>query len=82
MATFVLTGCDSNQVVDDGVTVQLKTVGGGNTSNEEVQDCVNAMAIALGHDRFPQSCDLSDRATKDALLTTRATLKSGGKESK
>lgn len=82
MALFSLSGCDSKQVVNNGVTVTLKTVGGATGGNNEVQECVNAMAIALGHERLDQSCGLSDRAKKDALMTTQAVLKSGQKESK
>tara|TARA_R110000796_G_scaffold14011_21_gene45690 strand:- start:2028 stop:3092 length:1065 start_codon:yes stop_codon:yes gene_type:complete len=82
MAFFPLAGCDSQAVVDQGVTVKLKTVGGGISSHTEVQECVNSMAIALGHERLDQSSQLCDRAIRDAKMTTQAVLKSGHKESK
>lgn len=76
MAMFALSGCDSKQVINDGVTVQLKKVGSGHAQANEVESCVNAMAIALGEGRLNDACDLGDRAEKDARMSTGATLKS------
>lgn len=77
MVLFSLPGCDTKKVVDEGVTVKLKVVGGAADPNEEIAQCVKSIAIALGQTRLDQSCDLSARATQDAKITTPATLKSG-----
>lgn len=82
MAMFALSGCDSKAVIDNGVTVKLKTVGSADGGGNAVSDCVNAMAIALGQSRLDQQCSLGKRAHEDAKLTTAATLKSSGKGSK
>lgn len=82
MVFFALPSCDSQQIIDNGVTVKLKVVGSSDGTNASVEQCVNSMAIALGVARLDEACSLSDRAAKDAKLTTRATLKSGTKESK
>lgn len=81
MVLFSLPGCDTKKVVDEGVTVKLKVVGGASDPNEEIAQCVKSIAIALGQTRLDQSCDLSARATQDAKITTPATLKSGAKGS-
>ena len=81
MAMFALSACDSKAIVDNGVTVNLKTVGSADGGGAAVSDCVNAMVIALGQSRLDQECSLGKRASEDAKLTTPATLKSGKKGS-
>lgn len=76
MVLFSLPGCDTKKVVDEGVTVKLKVVGGAANPKDEIAQCVKSIAIALGQTRLDQSCALSDRAAKDAKITTSAALKS------
>lgn len=81
MAMFALAGCDSKTMIDNGVTVHLKTVGGATSGTQsEIETCVNDMAIALGEARLDQACNLTIRAEKDAKVTTSATLKSTPKK--
>lgn len=76
MAMFALSGCDSKAVIDNGVTVHLKTVGGaGDGPRADIESCVNSMAIALGEARLDDACGLGDRAEKNAKMSTGATLK-------
>lgn len=82
MAMFALAGCDPQAVVDNGVTVKLKTVGEQSGTSEEISDCVNAMAIALRANRLHEACGLSARAEKDAKMSTEATLKIKSKKTK
>lgn len=82
MVLFSLPGCDTKKVVDEGVTVKLKVVGGAANPKDEIAQCVKSIAIALGQTRLDQSCALSDRAAKDAKITTSAALKSPMKGSK
>lgn len=83
MAMFALSGCDSKTVVDNGVTVELKTVGGASgAAGNVIEACVNDMAVALGEARLDQSSDLCARAREDARVTTAATLKSTPKKRK
>jgi hypothetical protein len=82
MALFALAGCDSKQVVDNGVTVHLKTVGGATTAQqEEIERNVNALTVALGDKRLEDAAKLARRAATDAKMSTGATLKSSGKRS-
>lgn len=80
MAMFALSGCDSKAVVDNGVTVKLKQVGSAQGQGNEVESCVNEMAIALGEARLNGACELGNRAEEDARMSTGATLKSGKKK--
>lgn len=83
MAMFALSGCDSKTVIDNGVTVHLKTVGSaGDGPRTEIESCVNSMAIALGEARLDEACGLGDRAENDAKMSTGAALKSTPKKRK
>lgn len=83
MAMFTLSACDSQQVVDNRVTVTLKHVGDpGNGVQQAVEDDVNSLRVALGQSRIEAQGNLAERAKVDALVTTKATLKSGAKKSK
>lgn len=76
MVVFALSGCDSKQVIDNGVTVHLKSVGTASKDVQgEVESCVSDMAIALGECRLDEAAGLGIRAEKDAKMTTSATLK-------
>lgn len=80
MAMFALSGCDSKAVVDNGVTVELKTVGAAtNEAGNAIESCVNDMAVALGEARLDQASELCARAEEDAKVTTSATLKTASK---
>lgn len=83
MGMFALSGCDSKTVVDNGVTVELKTVGSGsNAAGTVIEECINDMAVALGEARLDQASDLCARAEKDAKVSTAARLKSAPKARK
>jgi hypothetical protein len=83
MAMFALSSCDSKQVVDNGVTVHLKTVGAASKDPQaQVESCVNSIAIALGEARLNSACQLGTRAEGDAKMSTGATLKSRPKRGK
>ena len=76
MVLFALSGCDAHQVVNDGVTVHLKSVAGAaNDPQQEVEADVNGLATALGENRLEVVNGLGKRASKDALVSTRATVK-------
>lgn len=81
MAMFALSGCDSQAIVDNGVTVELKTVGAApSEAGDAIESCVNDMAVALGQARLDESSGLCSRAEKDAKVSTSATLKSAPKK--
>jgi len=83
MAFFALSGCEAKDVINQGVTVQLKTVGKAPKNCQlDIENTVNGMATALGDKRLQQACDLGVRAEKDAQMNTSATLKSGAKKRK
>lgn len=76
MAMFALSGCESKQVINDGVTVHLKAVGGASKDVQtDVESCVSDMAIALGECRLDEAAGLGIRSEKDARVSTSATLK-------
>ncbi len=76
VALFALSACSPQQVVNDQVTVKLKTVGGaGHGCQQQIEDSVKAMAGALGAKRAEDMCKLGVRAANDAKMTVSATLK-------
>lgn len=76
MVVFALSGCNSKEVIDNGVTVHLKTVGSATKDvQSEVESCVSDMAIALGECRLDEAAGLGIRAEKDAKVATSASLK-------
>jgi hypothetical protein len=83
MALFALSGCDAAKVVDDGVTIKLKSVAGAaNDPQQQVQEDVKGLTEALGHNRLSESNGYAKRAERDAKVTTRAALKAPDKGSK
>ena len=75
MALLALGGCDGPSIVNDTVTVKLKTVGAATVGcQHHIETTVNAMAGALGEKRIEQACDLGERAVKDAKVSTHARL--------
>lgn len=82
MAMMALSGCSGTDIVDNGVTVNLKTVGAATTDcKHELDSTINAMAVALGKARVEQACGLGKRAEIDAQVTTGAALKPKQKKS-
>lgn len=78
MAMLALAGCDGQSIVDNQVTIHMKTVGTATIDcQHEVEVTVNQMAAALGAERLEQACELADRAREDAKVSTHARLKSG-----
>lgn len=83
MAMLPLSACDSQQVIDQGVTIEMKTVGSAtNDCALIVQDTVNSIVGTMAYDRLKQACELGDRAIRDAKITTGARLKAPAKGSK
>ncbi len=83
MAMLPLSACSSAEVVNHDVTVKLKKVGGATSDVEgQVEECVNAMARALGECRLQEANGLGNRAKSDAGMSTGATLKVPTKGSK
>lgn len=83
MAMLPLAACSPEEVVNNGVTVNLKKVGGATSDAQgQVEECVNAMARALGECRLQEANGLGTRAENDAGMSTGATLKVVPKESK
>ncbi len=76
MAMFALSGCDAKQVVDNGVTIELKTVGGGSDScRVQVEDSVNNIVKTMSYGRLDDANCLGARAAADAKVHTAARLK-------
>lgn len=83
MALFALSSCSPQQVVDDGVTIRMKSVAGAaNATESQVQTDVNNLATAMGERRLKVANDFATRANKDAKVSTHATLKAPPKGSK
>lgn len=83
MAMLPLAACSPADVVDNGVTVNLKKVGAEPSDAEaRVQTCVNSMAKALGECRLEAANRLGVRAEQDAGLSTAAALKVASKMGK
>lgn len=77
MAMLPLASCDSQEIVDNGVTVELKSIGDASTDCAiDVENAVNSYVTALGYERLEQACELAKRAREDATLETNAHLKS------
>jgi hypothetical protein len=75
MVLFALSGCDSQAIIQDQVTVQLKTVGNADVGcQHQIEADVNATATALGAKRLEEACQLGERAENDARISTSATL--------
>lgn len=75
MVLLALGGCDGSAIVNDAVTVHLKTVGAATSDcRHHIEDTVNSMAGALGEKRIEEACELAERAVKDAKVTTHARL--------
>lgn len=76
MAMLPLSGCDSKQIVDDGVEIHLKAVGSADGSCAiEVADEVRTYASTLSYARLETACELGRRAQYDAQVTTQARLR-------
>lgn len=76
MTLFALGGCSAQAVDKNAVTVRLKHVGGGDPAvQQQVEKSVSAIKTALGEKRIEKSNLLVARAQKDAMVSTRATLK-------
>lgn len=80
MVLFSLSGCSPDQVVDDGVTVHLKSVAGeAMNAQAAVTADVNGLTTALGEKRLKEANDLGQRAMRDAKMSTRGALKQAPK---
>lgn len=76
MTLLPLSACDAEKVIDDGVQVELKTVGSAqSTCTIEIEDEVKTYAETLSYKRLEEACELGRRAHDDAKVTTRARLK-------
>lgn len=76
MAMLSLSGCDSKQVIDEGVEIELKTVGTADaTCSIDVAKEVENYASTLSYKRLEKACELARRAQDDAKVTTQARLK-------
>lgn len=83
MAMLPLAACSPAEVVNNGVTVHLKKVGGATTDAQgQVEECVNAMAKALGECRLEEANALGTRAENNAGVSAAAALKVAPKGSK
>lgn len=83
MAMFALSGCDSKAVVDNGVTIQMKTIGDGAPDCRiQVEEAVNGIVRTMSYKRLDEANCLGTRAQKGALVSTEAQLKSAPNESK
>ena len=76
MVMLALSGCDAKKVTDEGVTIELKTVGTADaTCSIEVAKEVENYATTLSYERLEKACELGRRARDDAKVTTEARLK-------
>jgi hypothetical protein len=83
MAMLPLAACDSKKVIDNGVTIQMKTVGSAtNGCALEVEKTVKEMVETMSYKRLQEACNLAHRAMNDAKVSTRARLKDVAEGSK
>ncbi|WP_430443956.1 hypothetical protein [Sphingorhabdus contaminans] len=76
MAMLALSGCDAQEVIDEGVEIELKTVGtADSTCSIEVAKEVENYAKTLSYKRLEKACELGLRAQEDAKVTAQARLK-------
>lgn len=76
MSMFALPGCDSKEVVDNGVTIELKTIGDASDDCRiQVQEAVNSMVRTMSYSRLDEANCLADRAVADAKVKAEARLK-------
>lgn len=76
MTLFALGGCSAEEIDKNAVTVNLKQVGAGDPNvSQQVAADVNAIKTALGENRVEKANALIIRAQKDALVSTKASLK-------
>lgn len=83
MVMFALSACSPADIANDGIVVQLHTVGSASEQVRlDVETEANAMATALGQKRIAQAVALGSRAQQGAQMSTEATLKSGSSKGK
>ena len=76
MTMLPLSACSSKQIIDDGVEIQLKTVGSADSAcSINIEEEVKNYAATLSYDRLQEACELGRRAQTDAKITTQARLK-------
>lgn len=76
MAMLPLSGCDAQHVVDNKVTIQMKSVGQSTSDCRlQVEHTVNAMVRTMSYKRLDEANCLGKRAVSDASLSTGAHLK-------
>lgn len=76
MAMLPLSACGEKKIIDDGVEVQLKTIGSADaTCSIEVEEDVKTYSTTLSYKHLEKACELGRRAQDDAQVTTQARLK-------
>lgn len=83
MAMLPLAGCDSADVIDNGVTIEMKSIGADQGQCQiQVEQTVNAIVRTMSYTRLDEANCLSQRAMNDAEVTTGARLKPPPERSK
>lgn len=83
MAILPLAGCTPADVIDNGVTIEMRSIGNAPTDCRiQVQDAVNSIVRTMSYERLDDANCLSERAINDAEMTTGARLKSPPETSK
>lgn len=81
MAMLPLAGCDSATVIDNGVTIEMRSIGDASLDCRiQVENTVNAMVRTMSYKRLDEANCLSVRAVDDAQVSTGARLKSASKK--
>lgn len=75
MAMFALTGCDAKAVVENGVTIKLKTIGDASDDCRiQVENTVNGIVRTMSYERLNDANCLGGRAASDAKVRVDASL--------
>ena len=76
MALMTLSGCSATDIIDNGVTIEMKSVGDhAPDCHLEVEQSVNAQVRTMSYARLDEANCLAERAKTDAGIKTAGRLK-------
>jgi hypothetical protein len=81
MSAMALSGCDAAAVVNNGVTIEMNSIGDNPPDCRlQVEEAVNSMVRTMSYKRLDEANCLSERAKEDTGIKTGARLKNVPKQ--
>lgn len=82
-ALMSLSGCSAADAIDNGVTIEMKSIGdGAGECRIQVEETVNTIVRTMSYKRLDDANCLSERAVEDAKIKTGGRLKTPPKSAK